>query len=131
MNGPKVCFFGGRLFRDYLSVLDVMKQMHTKYPNMMVISGDAKDGPDNMAIFAAKQLKIPYQKMPADWNKHGKAAGMIRNVDMAEYSDIGLGWWDGKSKGTKHMAEVALPNAGKPVKVKRYEMGTKLPYTIY
>jgi hypothetical protein len=40
---------------------------------------------------------------PADWNKFGKSAGHVRNQAMADYADILLAFWDGKSTGTKSM----------------------------
>lgn len=45
--------------------------------------------------------------MPADWNKYGKSAGYKRNEQMAIYADACLAFWDGKSKGTKHMIGLA------------------------
>ena len=53
-------------------------------------------------------------KFPADWDKHGKAAGPIRNKQMAEYADALLLIWDGKSRGSKNMKETML-KLGKPV----------------
>ncbi len=46
-------------------------------------------------------------EFPADWEKFGKKAGYIRNEEMAKYSDSCIVFWDGKSKGTKHMIELA------------------------
>ena len=43
----------------------------------------------------------------ADWDKHGKAAGPIRNRKMAEMADALVAIWDGKSRGTKNMIDVA------------------------
>lgn len=43
----------------------------------------------------------------ADWDKHGKAAGFKRNTEMAKYADALIAFWDGKSKGTKHMIDTA------------------------
>lgn len=44
----------------------------------------------------------------ADWNKHGKAAGPIRNKEMANYGDALLLIWDGESRGSKNMKEEML-----------------------
>lgn len=35
----------------------------------------------------------------------GKAAGILRNADMAEYADAAVVVWDGKSPGSKNMIE--------------------------
>ena len=45
--------------------------------------------------------------MPADWNKHGKSAGYRRNEEMAKVADACICFWDGVSKGTMHMINLA------------------------
>lgn len=47
----------------------------------------------------------PVKEMPADWNKHKKAAGPIRNRQMAEYCDAAVIIWDGISPGTRNMID--------------------------
>ncbi len=44
----------------------------------------------------------------ADWDKHGKKAGPIRNKEMADYADALLLIWDGSSPGSKNMKETML-----------------------
>ena len=51
--------------------------------------------------------KIPVKPFPAKWNEFGKGAGYIRNVEMADYADALILLWDGKSKGSKHMLDIA------------------------
>lgn len=51
---------------------------------------------------------------PADWDKHGKAAGHIRNKQMADYADALLLIWDGESRGSANMKETML-KLNKPV----------------
>jgi hypothetical protein len=57
---------------------------------------------------------IPVKEFPADWNTHGKAAGPIRNKQMAEYADALLLIWDGESKGSANMKR-EMEKLGKPV----------------
>lgn len=45
------------------------------------------------------------------WDEHGKAAGPRRNAQMAAYADALLAIWDGESRGTKSMIDVALVHA--------------------
>lgn len=59
--------------------------------------------------------------MPADWDLYGKSAGFKRNVQMAEYADALVAFWDGASSGTKHMIETAQ-KMGLDVRVKKYLM---------
>jgi len=49
----------------------------------------------------------------------GKAAGFIRNAEMAEYADALIAFWDGRSKGTKHMIDLAKKH-GLKVKIQFY-----------
>jgi hypothetical protein len=57
---------------------------------------------------------LSIKRFPADWETHGKAAGPIRNKQMAEYADALLLIWDGESRGSKNMKETML-KLGKPV----------------
>lgn len=72
----------------------------------VIIEGGAK-GVDRMAYYYAKDNGIPVKVFPADWNKYGRAAGPIRNEEMAKYGTHLLAFWDGKSRGTKNMIETA------------------------
>ncbi len=53
--------------------------------------------------YMAKKLLGKYREFTANWIEHGKAAGPIRNRQMAEYADVLLLIWDGKSKGSANM----------------------------
>jgi hypothetical protein len=67
-----------------------------------VVSGCAV-GADSLGEYYALQNNIPVKKFPAPWDQYGKAAGAIRNCQMAEYADAAIVVWDGVSKGSKHM----------------------------
>lgn len=71
-----------------------------------VVSGCAK-GVDLLGEEFAINMGIPIKKFPADWDNYGKSAGYIRNLAMAEYADALVAIWDGESKGTKHMIDIA------------------------
>jgi hypothetical protein len=45
--------------------------------------------------------------MPANWSAYGKSAGMERNGRMALIADTLVALWDGNSKGTKNMIDIA------------------------
>lgn len=61
-------------------------------------------GVDEIGFMWARQMAdVPVKEFPADWKKHGKAAGPIRNQQMAEYADALILVWDGKSKGSANM----------------------------
>jgi hypothetical protein len=64
-------------------------------------------------------MKLKHMLFKADWDKHGKAAGPIRNQQMAQEADGLIAFWDGKSRGTKDMIQKAL-NYGLETHVYRY-----------
>lgn len=71
-----------------------------------VVCGMAK-GADRIGIDWATEQGIPVKAFPADWTRYGRGAGPVRNREMAEYADALIALWDGKSRGTKHMINLA------------------------
>lgn len=53
-------------------------------------------------------------RFDADWEAHGKRAGVLRNVKMLEQADALVAIWDGESRGTKHAIDAAV-KMGVPV----------------
>lgn len=51
---------------------------------------------------------IPVIEIPANWRHLGNKAGYIRNREMAEKADALILIWDGVSKGSKHMLDLAI-----------------------
>lgn len=82
-----------------------------------IISGHAK-GADTLGEQYAKNNNIPLEIYPADWNKHGKAAGPIRNKQMLDEGkpDLVIAFMAKDSRGTKNMVNQAT-KAGVEVKV--------------
>jgi hypothetical protein len=78
-----------------------------------VVSGGSK-GIDFLGELFAQSYDIHLKEFPADWETHNKAAGPIRNKQMAEYADALLLIWNGESKGSKNMKETMI-KLGKPV----------------
>lgn len=72
-----------------------------------VVCGEAS-GVDTYGKNWALRNNIPVKSFPADWDKHNKAAGPIRNGEMAKYADVLVAVWDGKSRGTKNMIDQAI-----------------------
>lgn len=112
----KTIIAGGRDFRDYELLSGRMQEIPWQITE--VVSGKAK-GADSLGELWATNSK-PIKQFPANWKKHGKAAGPIRNTEMAEYADALVAFWDGKSRGTRHMIETAAKK-GLYVKVFFYE----------
>jgi hypothetical protein len=108
--------FGGLNFRHH----NLLNQSLTKVksPISEVVCGMAT-GADNAGRVWAQNRKIVVREFPAEWDRYGRSAGMIRNKQMAEYADALVAFWDGQSRGTKNMIET-MQALGKPVWVVRY-----------
>ena len=71
-----------------------------------VICGNAQ-GADEVGKLYAAFHNIPIKYFLPDWKAYGKAAGPIRNSQMAENADALILLWDGKSKGSQDMLNKA------------------------
>lgn len=71
-----------------------------------VVSGGAR-GVDTLGEHWAALAAVPIKRFPAEWDKYGRSAGIIRNTEMAKYANALIAVWDGKSRGTKHMIDYA------------------------
>lgn len=100
----KVIIAGSREIFDYEVVKMAIEE--SKFEITEVVSGVAR-GVDSLGERYAYERKIQIKRFPADWDKHGKAAGPIRNIEMANYAEALIAIWDGKSRGTKHMINEA------------------------
>ena len=114
---------GSRTFDDYNLLKDKMDNFLQNKDNILIISGGAR-GADSLAERYAKEKNYSLKVMPAEWDKHGKKAGYIRNTAMhdvlKEYSDRGcVLFWDGKSKGTQHNIPLAEAR-NTPVRIVRF-----------
>jgi len=102
----KVIIAGSRGFSDYeLLKAELNILIHHKKVEE-VVSGTA-NGADKLGEKWAKEYSFNVKQFPADWNKFGKRAGYIRNEEMAKYATHCVVFWDGKSKGSKHMIDLA------------------------
>lgn len=95
---------GGRDITDYDHLQDALEAYRNDITE--VVSGGA-EGVDAMGERYAKGAGLPLKVFKADWAANGKAAGPIRNRQMAEYAQALLAIWDGKSRGTANMIEEA------------------------
>ena len=72
----------------------------------VVITGGCS-GVDKIAHDYARRYFADTEVHKADWDKHGKAAGPIRNAKMMEDADLLIAFWDGRSKGTRSAIDEA------------------------
>lgn len=104
----KIIIAGGRDFNDYDRLKKACDFAISKLnkSDIEIVSGGAK-GADYLGEQYANETNLKLKQFPADWNKYGKGAGFKRNTEMANYADVLIAFWDGKSKGTQHMINLA------------------------
>lgn len=69
-----------------------------------IVSGGAK-GIDSCARIYARLKGIKLTEFLPDYQKYGKGAPLKRNLQIIDYADQVIAFWDGKSKGTKYVIE--------------------------
>ena len=124
MDKFSVIIAGSRDFSDYellTIVCDHMLSEKIKTNNIVIISGGAR-GADSLGERYAKERGFELEIHPADWDRYGKSAGYRRNKEMAESADACICFWDGESRGTKHMIDIATD---KGLKLKVVNYGSK------
>ena len=120
----KVIIAGSRSILSLQTVKDAI--FSSGFENMidLVVSGGAH-GVDQLGEMYARSKNIPIRRFIPNWNDvSGKPksqirytknkrpywilAGYKRNEQMAEFSDALIAVWDGKSRETKHMIDMAV-----------------------
>lgn len=108
----RLAIIGSRSFDDYALMA---KELNSIHKIELIVSGGAR-GADSLAEKYAREKKIPTTIFKPDWNKYGRAAGMIRNKLIIESSDAVIAFWDGISPGTANSIQRAR-DAKKHVKI--------------
>lgn len=103
----KVIIAGSRGFSDFQLLYAKCEEVLANVKEAEIVSGTAR-GADKLGEHYAGLKGHSVRQFPADWDKHGKAAGYIRNKEMADYADCLIAFWDGESRGTKHMIDLAI-----------------------
>ena len=93
--------------RDYFDYLTLCKAIAFSGFNITeVVSGGAK-GVDYLGEKWAREHNIPIKQFLPDWMGLGKAAGPIRNEQMAKYAEALIVLLPYKSPGTTNMIKQA------------------------
>lgn len=111
----KVIIAGGRDFNDFDALEGEMRVLYWSGApgldgwdlDLEIVSGGAR-GADVLGERFALENMMEVKSFPANWDEHGKSAGYRRNAQMADYADVLVAFWDGMSRGTKHMIDLAL-----------------------
>jgi hypothetical protein len=102
----KTIIAGSRSIDTLPPVLAAIKKSGWEQEISEVVCGCAY-GVDNIGASWAVNRGIWIKNFRPDWERYGKAAGAIRNMEMARYADALIAVWDGESLGTKHMIRMA------------------------
>lgn len=124
MKEIRVIIAGGRDFDNFpllmnkcIEILSEETKEDDSIDKIRIVSGAAR-GADRLGEEYARISHYDVSRFPAAWDTYGKSAGYRRNAEMAKFAsednNVGvlIAFWDGKSRGTKHMIDLA----------KRYEL---------
>lgn len=96
---------GGRDFNNSKIIYNCLDQCNIREGDI-ILSGHAS-GVDTIGEQYAAEHNLQLRLFPAAWKKLGRAAGPIRNEEMAKIADRVIAFWDGESRGTKSMIALA------------------------
>ena len=108
----KLIIAGSRGWTDYQAIINAVRafykhfKINAKNNPPVIISGTAR-GADQLGEKLAKQFNLELIRMPAQWDTYGKSAGYKRNEEMAKIAHGCLVFWDGQSKRSQHMHNLA------------------------
>ena len=112
----RILVCGAREWSSFNTVYAVLKT----YPAGTEVVHGACRGADQIGGLAAKVLGFKVYEFPANWEKHGKAAGLIRNQKMLDQGKVDevLAFHNDieRSRGTADMVRRAKL-AGKPCRI--------------
>lgn len=115
----RVLVCGGRGFDDETALINLLGQYADQYgPFTHIIHGGA-NGADALAGVWAQLRQLPVTVYRANWQKHGKAAGPIRNRRMLDEGkpDLVIAFPGGK--GTANMIAIANSSGVRVIDVAR------------
>jgi hypothetical protein len=116
----RLAIVGSRDFNDYpllhTKVVEFAKAHGvTDSSQLTVLSGRAR-GADKLGEYFANQYTVELEYYVPDWNGLGKRAGFVRNEQMSDAATHVIAFWDGVSRGTRHMIDYSQ-RMGKTVEV--------------
>ena len=104
-----VAVVGSRSRTDKEYIHKKLDELHSEKPIELIVSGGAR-GVDLIAEEWADLNKIPKKIFIPDWDKYGKKAGFLRNIEIVNHADVVYSFWDGESRGTLSSMNLAKKN---------------------
>lgn len=115
----RVVVAGTRTFTDRDLLFSTLDKHFGKCLSRVVVVSGAAAGADSLGEAWAAERGVRCERYPADWDRYGKRAGYLRNSQMADVAGYAIVFWDGKSKGSENMVNIAI-SKGLWVKVVKY-----------
>ena len=100
----------------YKALDNVLRAAREEEKNLIVIHGAAA-GADSLSDRWARERQVEIETYPADWEKHGRGAGFIRNSQMLKEGQPDLVLAFAGGKGTAMMVSLSEKN---DVPVRKY-----------
>lgn len=113
----RVIVAGSRHYADYSQLRGVCDNLladKSRTHRIVIVSGGAQ-GADSLGEDYARERGYSLKRYSAQWDKYGRAAGPIRNAEMARNADALILFWNGKSSGSRNMKQEA-EKQGLPVR---------------
>lgn len=99
---------------EYIDIC--ISEIRKKY-SLIFVSGGCS-GADLLGEKYAEKNGFKTERYLADGKRYSRAAGPLRNEEMAKAADYIICFWDGQSRGTKSMINLAKKH-NKPLRVKK------------
>jgi hypothetical protein len=112
----RILVTGSREWADWRTITAALIEAADGKPRPVTVVHGCARGADFLAAQAARKLGWEVEDHPADWEHHGRAAGLRRNAEMVALgADVCLAFIRDGSRGATHCAETAR-KAGVPVR---------------
>ncbi len=109
----RIIIAGGRTFDNIDQMMLVMdtfieerEEQLSDGQKITIISGTAH-GADSLGERYAELRGYDVEQYPAQWIVYGRSAGYKRNEQMGNVATHCVVFWDGESRGSKHMIDIA------------------------
>jgi hypothetical protein len=102
----RVLITGSRTWEDRAAIRDALARVWA--PGVVLVSGAASRGADALCEQCWQHWGGQVERHPADWSRHGKKAGPLRNQEMvAAGADLCLAFIQDHSPGSSQTAALA------------------------
>ena len=115
----KVIIAGSRDFTDYDFMREKCDRILENIKEPITIFNGKARGADSLGAQYARERNYTIQEFPADWDLHGKKAGMLRNEEMAREAEALIVFIKNQSRGSLDMLRRAEKRG---LKIRRFDL---------